>query len=204
MAIACPVDLDTQRLRSEVSTIYSRVATEPDGQFHFHRGPAYAAEFLGYDPAELATLPAEVTAPFAGIANPQRIGLIRAGETVLDIGCGAGMDLLLTGRRVGPTGRAIGVDMTDAMVERSRSSARVVGLVQVEVRKGDATSLPVESASVDVVTTNGVINLVPEKQRAFEEIMRVLKPGGRLHLADILLDVELSEDARRNIDLWTG
>jgi SAM-dependent methyltransferase len=204
MAIACPVDLDTKQLRSEISNIYSRVVAEPQGKFHFHRGPAYAAEFLGYDPEELAALPAETTAPFAGIANPHRIGPIRAGETVLDIGCGAGMDLLLAARRVGPTGRAIGVDMTDAMIERARASARAAGLAQVEVRKGDATSLPVESASVDVVISNGVINLVPEKQRAFDEIVRVLKPGGRLQLADILLDVELSEDTRRNIDLWTG
>jgi SAM-dependent methyltransferase len=204
MAIACPVDLDTRQLRSEVSKIYSRVVTEPDGKFHFHRGPAYAAEFLGYDPAELAALPAEATAPFAGIANPQRIGPIHAGETVLDIGSGAGMDLLLAARRVGPKGKAIGVDMTDAMIERARASALALGLEQVEVRKGDATSLPVESASVDVVISNGVINLVPEKERAFDEIVRVLKPGGRLQLGDILVDAELSEDTRRNIDLWTG
>jgi len=204
MAITCPVDLDTRQLRFEVSNIYSRVVAEPDGKFHFHRGPAYAAEYLGYDAAELAALPAETTAPFAGIANPHRIGPIRAGETVLDIGCGAGMDLLLAARRVGPTGRALGVDMTDAMVERAGASARAAGLAQVEVRKGDATSLPVEDASVDVVISNGVINLVPEKERAFDEIVRVLKPGGRLQLGDILLDVDLSEDARRNIDLWTG
>jgi SAM-dependent methyltransferase len=119
MAIACPVDLDTRQLRSEVSNIYSRVVTEPQGEFHFHRGPAYAAELLGYDAEELAALPPETTRSFAGIANPHRIGSIRAGETVLDIGCGAGMDLLLAARRVGPTGRAIGVDMTDAMVEWS-------------------------------------------------------------------------------------
>lgn len=204
MGIACPVELDTGHLRSEVSRIYSRVVAEPGGEFHFHRGPAYAAGLLGYDPAELAALPAESTAAFAGIANPQRIGPIRAGETVADIGCGAGMDLLLAARRVGPTGKAIGVDMTDAMVERARLSAQAAGLANVEVRKGDATRLPVDGGSVDVVTTNGVLNLVPEKRRAFREILRVLKPGGRLHLADILLDVELSVDARQNIDLWTG
>ena len=204
MAIACPVDLDTQHLRSEVSNIYSRVVADPDGKFHFHRGPGYAVEFLGYDDAELAALPVECTAAFAGIANPHRIGPIRVGETVLDIGCGAGMDLLLAARRVGPTGKAIGVDMTDAMIERASASARAAGLAQVEVRKGDATALPVESASLDVVISNGVINLVPEKERAFDEIVRVLKPGGRLQLADILVDVELSEDTRRNIDLWTG
>jgi len=204
MSVTCPVDLDTQRLRFEVSNIYSRVVAEPQGKFHFHRGPAYAAEFLGYDAEELAALPAETTAPFAGIANPHRIGTIRAGETVLDIGCGAGMDLLLAARRVGPAGKAIGVDMTDAMVGRASASARALGLAQVDVRKGDATALPVESASIDVVISNGVINLVPEKERAFDEIVRVLKPGGRLQLGDILLDVELSEDTRRNIDLWTG
>jgi ubiquinone/menaquinone biosynthesis C-methylase UbiE len=156
------------------------------------------------DAAELATLPPDCTASFAGIANPTAIGPIHLGETVLDIGYGAGMDLLLLARRTGPTGHAIGVDMTDLMVERARKSAEAVGLGQVDVRKGDATALPVADASVDVVGSNGVLNLVPEKERALAEILRVLKPGGRLHLADIALDVELPEDARRNIDLWTG
>ena len=204
MAIACPVDLNTAVLRSEISSIYSRVAVEPDGEFHFHRGPAYAAEFLGYDAAELAALPPDCTTSFAGVGNPVAIGPIHEGETVLDIGCGAGMDLLLAARRTRPEGQAIGVDMTDAMVERARQSAKTMGLLQVEVRKGDATALPVADASVDVVSSNGVLNLVPEKDRGFAEIVRVLKPGGRLHLADIALDVELPEDARRNIDLWTG
>src|SRR5215475_7146166 len=102
MPIACPIDLDTQVLRSEISRIYSRVATEPGGDFHFHRGPGYAAEFLGYDASELAALPADCTASFAGIGNPHAIAPIRNGETVLDIGCGAGMDLLLAARRTGP------------------------------------------------------------------------------------------------------
>ena len=204
MPIACPVDLNAAALRSEVSNIYRRVAAAPDGEFHFHRGPAYAAEFLGYDAGELASLPPECMASFAGIGNPLAIGQIQAGETVLDIGCGAGMDLLLAARRAGPEGRAIGVDMTDAMVERARNSAAAAGLSQVEVRKGDATALPVDDGSVDVVSSNGVLNLVPEKERGFAEIVRVLKPGGRLHLADIALDMELPEEARRNIDLWTG
>ena len=204
MAIACPIDLNTEVLRSEISSIYGRVATEPDGEFHFHRGPSYAVEFLGYDAGELAALPPDCTASFAGIGNPLAIGPIHAGETVLDIGCGAGMDLLLAAKRAGPDGEAIGVDMTDAMVERARKSATTAGLRQVEIRKGDATALPAEDASIDVVSSNGVLNLVPEKERGFSEIFRVLKPGGRLHLADIALDVELPEDARRNIDLWTG
>jgi SAM-dependent methyltransferase len=204
VSIACPVDLNTSVLRAEISSIYARVADDPNGEFHFHRGPEYAVEFLGYDAQELALLPAECTASFAGIGNPLAIGAIDPGETVLDIGCGAGMDLLLSARRAGPQGCAIGVDMTDEMVERARKSAVTAGLRQVEIRKGDATSLPVADASIDVVSSNGVLNLVPEKERGFAEIVRVLKPGGRLHLADIALDVELPEDARRNIDLWTG
>jgi SAM-dependent methyltransferase len=204
MPIACPVDLNTSVLRSEISSIYGRVAAEPGGEFHFHRGPAYAAEFLGYDAGELAALPPDCTASFAGVGNPLAIGPIHPGQTVLDIGCGAGMDLLLAAKRTGPNGHAIGVDMTDAMIERARKSAATVGLRQVEVRKGDATALPIADCSIDVVNSNGVLNLVPEKELCFGEIVRVLKHGGRLHLADITLDVELPEDARRNIDLWTG
>jgi SAM-dependent methyltransferase len=204
MALACPVDLDTQVLRSEVSKIYARVAADPDGDFHFHRGPAYAAEFLGSDPAELAALPAECTNSFAGIANPHAIAPLLPGETVLDIGCGAGTDLLLAARRVGPGGRAIGIDMTEPMRDRARSSAAAAGLTNVEVHRADATAIPVRDATVDVVISNGVLNLVPEKEKGFVEILRVLRPGGRLQLADIVLDVELGEDARRNIDLWTG
>src|SRR5262245_50047668 len=133
MAIVCPIDLDTQVLRAEVSKVYARVAADPDGDFHFHRGPAYAAEFLGYDPAELAALPAECTASFAGIANPHAIAPIQPGETVVDIGCGAGTDLLLAARHAGPSGHAIGIDMTDAMRDRARASAAAAGLSNVEV-----------------------------------------------------------------------
>ena len=204
MAISCPIDLDTQALRSEVSKVYARVATDPDGDFHFHRGPAYAADFLGYDRDELAALPKECTASFAGIANPHSIAPSVQGETVLDIGCGAGTDLLLAARRVGPSGRAIGIDMTETMRDRARASAAAAGLTNVEVLPGDATTLPLPDASVDVVISNGVLNLVPEKDKAFAEIRRVLRPGGRLQLADIVVDADFGEDVRRNIDLWTG
>jgi len=204
MALTCPTELNTTLLRTEISNIYGRVAVSPDGDFHFHRGPEYAADFLTYDRLELEALPPETTASFAGIGNPQIIAPIEVGETVLDIGCGAGMDLLLAARKVGPAGRAIGVDMTDAMVERAKASAHAAGLHHVEVRKGDATQLPVADAAVDVVISNGVLNLVPEKELVLAEIMRVLKPGGRIQIADIALDVELPEEARRNVDLWTG
>jgi SAM-dependent methyltransferase len=204
MAVACPVDLDTLKLRVEIQSIYARVAAEPSGDFHFHRGPAYAAEMLGYAAADLAALPSDTTASFAGVANPQRIAPIAAGTTVVDIGCGAGMDLLLAARAAGPSGRAIGIDMTEAMAERARTGARAMKLDNVEVRLGDALSLPVESESVDVVISNGVLNLTPDKREAFGEVFRILKPGGRFLYGDIVVESELSESVRRNIDLWTG
>jgi SAM-dependent methyltransferase len=204
MPIACPVDLDTVRLRQEVRAMYTRVAAEPDGEFHFHRGPDYAAERLGYDRAELAALPAFVTAAFAGVGNPHLIGRVPAGAGVLDLGCGAGMDLLLAARRVGPDGVAIGVDMTDAMLARAADGARAARLSNVSLRRGDATALPAEDECVDVVISNGVLNLVPDKAAALREIHRVLKPNGRLQIADIVLGVELTEELHRDIDLWTG
>lgn len=204
MAVVCPVDLDTIQLRAEIQSIYARVATDPSGDFHFHRGPRYAADMLGYDAGALATLPPATTASFAGVANPHRIGPIASGATVLDIGCGAGMDLLLAARAVGPRGRAIGVDMTDSMAAQARAGAAAAGLTNVEVRIGDALALPVESNSIDVVISNGVLNLTPDKEAAFAEVFRVLRPGGQFLYADIVVAGELSESIRRNIDLWTG
>jgi len=200
----CPVDLDVATLRTEVQSMYAQVAAAPDGAFHFHRGPHYAAARLGYDAAELAALPADVTASFAGVGNPHRIASISEGAVVLDVGCGAGTDLLLAARRVGPHGRAIGVDMTEAMRRRAAAGAATHGLANVDVRDGDATALPVDDQSIDVVISNGVLNLVPDKPRAFAEIARVLKPGGRAQIADIVIGEVLPDDALRDIDLWTG
>jgi SAM-dependent methyltransferase len=204
MAITCPVDLDTLKLRAEIQSIYARVAASPDGDFHFHRGPEYAAGMLSYDATALAALPADSTASFAGVANPHRLAALPPGATVIDIGCGAGMDLLLAAQAVGPSGRAIGIDMTDAMAGRARAGARALGLDHVEVRLGDASAVPVESGSVDFVMSNGVLNLTPDKQEAFDEVFRVLKPGGQFLYGDIIVANELSDDIRRNIDLWTG
>lgn len=204
MALTCPIDLDVASLRAEVQTMYSRVAASPTGEFHFHRGPEYAARLLGYDAAELATLPPEVTSSFAGVANPHAIDRIPAGSVVVDIGCGAGTDLLLAGRRVGANGRAIGVDMTEAMRSRAIAGARTCGFTNVEIVDGDATRLGVADGSVDVVISNGVLNLVPDKGRAVAEIARVLKPGGRVQIGDIIIGEVLPDDALRDIDLWTG
>ncbi len=204
MATSCPTGLDVDQLRREISFIYARVAEDPSGDFHFHRGPAYATSLLGYDAAELATIPAESSASFAGVGNPHGVAPIEPGETVLDIGCGGGMDLLLAARKVGPGGKAIGVDMTPAMAERARAGAHAMGLGHVEVRVGDALELPVESGTIDVVISNGVINLTPDKDRAYAEAFRILRPGGRFQLADIIVANELSENVRNDIDLWTG
>lgn len=204
MAITCPVNFDVKSLREEVQSIYARVADAPQSEFHFHRGPAYAARLLGYDSDELAALPADVTSSFAGVANPHAIAPIPNGATVVDIGCGAGMDLLLAARRVGPAGRAIGVDMTEAMRQRAAAGAAQCGWHQVDVRAGDATSLPVDTASVDIVISNGVLNLVPEKERAIAEIARILRPGGRVQIGDIIIGEVLDDEALADIDLWTG
>jgi arsenite methyltransferase len=204
MATSCPIGFDVDQLRREVGFIYERVAADPAGDFHFHRGPAYAAELLGYDASELATIPAPNSASFAGVGNPHQVAAIEAGETLVDIGCGAGMDLLLAARKLGPAGRAIGIDMTPAMADKARAGAQGMGLTNVDIRIGDALDLPVESSTVDVVISNGVINLTPDKDRAYAEAYRVLKPGGRVQLADIIVADELSEAIRNDIDLWTG
>lgn len=204
MATTCPAGFDAEKLREEVSKMYARVAEAPEGDFHFHRGPAYAAEWLSYDATALSLLPRAATASFAGVANPLKMSSLRPGMTVLDLGSGSGMDLLLAAKQVGHEGRAIGVDMTPSMMALARSSAQQLGFSWVEVREGLLENLPVESGSVDVVISNGVVNLSVDKEKTFGEVLRVLKPGGELLLGDIVVSSELSEKIRSDIELWTG
>lgn len=205
MTAICPVGFDSGHLRDRVRAMYERVARTPEGNFHFHRGLDYAVDRLGYERATLLTLPERSVARFAGVGNPHRIGPIAAGATVLDHACGAGMDLLLAAQRAGVSGRAIGVDMTPAMRECAAAAAREAGLeLIVEIRAGIFEDLPVGDESVDYVISNGVVNLAPDKQCVFREIHRVLRPGGELYLADVVLERDLAPAARGNPDLWAA
>jgi len=204
MALVCPMNFDKDKLRSEVRLTYTQVAEDPAGDYHFHRGAEYAAKHLGYDLPALKDLPLAATEVFCGMGNPFRMGAMENGATVIDIGSGGGMDCLLAAKQVGPNGTVIGIDMTDAMLERSGGAARAAGLANVRFEKADMTRLPLADDSVDVVISNGVINLAPDKEAVFAELFRVVKPGGRLQFADIIMKSDLSEDARNNIDLWTG
>jgi arsenite methyltransferase len=195
-----PVDVDV--LRDEIQKTYTEVSTKPEEEFMFPTGRSWA-EDLGY-PAELANVPDASVESFAGVANPFSLGRIEESQTVLDLGCGAGTDLLVAAQMVGPGGRAIGLDMTPSIAERARTSAREMGLGNVEVQVGLIEKLPLDDESVDVVISNGVIDLVPDKDSVFKEIWRVLRRGGRLQIADVTIQRPVSEEGRRNIDLWTG
>ena len=195
--------VDVELLRSEIERTYTDVSTEPDRDFIFPTGRAWA-EDLGYPQPELSRVPEGTVESFAGVANPFALGRLPDGATVVDLGCGAGTDLLIAAQMVGASGSVVGVDMTPTMLERARASAAAMGLANVAVQQSLIESLPLADESADVVISNGVIDLVPDKDAVFAEIDRVLRPGGRLQIADVVIHTEVSEDARDRIDLWTG
>jgi arsenite methyltransferase len=195
--------VDVGVLREAIRDTYTDVATAADAEFIFPTGRGWARE-LEYPEPELSRVPDATVDSFAGVANHWRLGRIEPGAVVLDLGCGAGTDLLIAAQMTGPSGRVIGVDMTASMLTRARASAQAMGLEQVELHEALIEDLPVDDAGVDVVISNGVIDLVPDKDAVFDEIDRVLRPGGRLQIADVVIHTEVSEDARARIDLWTG
>jgi arsenite methyltransferase len=196
--------LDVDTLREAIREEYAEVAANPQKGFHFHTGRPLA-RMLEYADEWLEGLPEPSIESFAGTGNPFSLGEILPGERVVDVGCGAGIDSLIAAKKVGPEGRVIGVDMTSSMLEKARRSAKAAGLGNVvEFREGYAEALPVEDGWADVVISNGVLNLMPDKAAALEEMSRVLKPNGRLQIGDILVQKAVSESAKRKIDLWTG
>lgn len=197
------IPVDEAQLRVEIQKHYAEVALSPDHEFHFHTGRE-AARQVGYDKAIIADIPDDVIASFAGVANPFHFGLPKKGETVLDVGSGSGVDAIIAARAVGPSGRVIGVDMTPEMLDAARRNADRMGLDNVEFREGLIEHLPVDAGSIDLVISNGVLNLMVDKHGAYKQVARALKPGGRFQIADICVDKPVSDGAKRNIDLWTG
>lgn len=199
--IESPVDLNM--LRDAIIEEYRVVAEEPDRGFHFHTGRTLIGK-VGYSPEWLEGIPESSIAAFAGTGNPFSLGVLQPGENIVDIGSGGGIDSLIAARMTAPSGKVVGVDMTPAMLELARNAAGEAGLTNVEFRQGYAESLPVPDGWADVVISNGVFNLLPDKRAGLASMYDVLKPGGRLQIGDILVQMEVPEVAKKEIDLWTG
>jgi arsenite methyltransferase len=200
MSSEIPIDVDL--LKREIKKTYASVSQEPDKDFVFPTGRAWA-EDLDYPP-ELASVPEAAAESFAGVANPFSLGRLESGERVADLGCGAGTDTLVAAQMVGLDGSVTGIDMTPEMLTKARTAKAELGVTNVEFFEGEIERLPFEDGTVDVVISNGVIDLVPDKDAVFAEIFRVLKPGGRIQIADVTIQNPVSEAGRRDIDLWTG
>jgi arsenite methyltransferase len=200
--MAIEVDVDVDLLKSEIKKTYASVSAEPERDFIFPTGRPWA-EDLDY-PEELAKVPEAAVESFAGVANPWQLGRLAAGERVLDLGSGAGTDSLVAALMVGEQGRVTGIDMTPAMLAKARAAAAEMGASNVEFIESEAERLPFPDGSFDVVVSNGVIDLIPDKDAVFSELFRVLTPGGRMQIADVTIQNPVSAEGRRNIDLWTG
>ena len=195
--------VDPEALREQVRDKYREVAIDPHRSFHFHTGRPLAAR-LGYDAAVVGALPDRAVESFAGVGNPFSLRRLQPGERVIDIGAGAGFDTLIAADQVGSAGQVVGIDMTPEMLTKSRQTAEALGFAHVEFREGLAEAIPVEDGWADAVISNGVINLCADKKAVFEEVSRVLKPGGWLQFADIANGRPVPPEALRDIDLWTG
>jgi SAM-dependent methyltransferase len=200
--MAVEVEIDVELLKSEIKKTYASVSDEPEREFIFPTGRAWA-EDLDYPP-ELANVPDAAVESFAGVANPWQLGRLAPGERVLDLGSGAGSDSLVAAQMVGADGSVTGIDMTPQMRAKARAAAVEMGATNVEFVEGEAEQLPFPDASFDVVISNGVIDLIPDKDAVFAELFRVLTPGGRMQIADVTIQNPVSTEGRRNIDLWTG
>lgn len=197
------VVVDQDLLRDNIRAKYREVATQPSAGYHFFTGRK-ALEHIGYPEKLLDGISEHVLEAFAGVADPFYWGAPPEGATVVDVGSGGGLDSVIAARSVGASGHVIGVDMTPDMLDRAGDAAEMMGLQNLEFRQGLAEALPIEDESVDLVISNGVVNLVPDKLGAYREIMRVLKPGGRFQVADIVVEKPIPKGAQRDIDLWTG
>ena len=195
--------LDVDQLKVEIGKTYTAVASDPDRAFMFPTGRAWA-EDLDYPAELLAAVPERACQSFAGVANPFSLGSLQTGERVLDLGSGAGTDSLVAAQMVGAEGSVTGIDMTPAMLDRARLAAAELGVMNTTFVEGQAEQLPFQDETFDVVISNGVIDLIPDKDAVFSELFRVLRPGGRLQLSDVTIQQPVSEEGRRNIDLWTG
>ena len=200
--MAVDVDIDVELLKSEIKKTYARVSEEPTEDFIFPTGRAWA-EDLDY-PLELANVPESAVESFAGVANPFSLGRLASGERVLDLGSGAGTDSLVAAQMVGSEGGVTGIDMTPQMLAKARAAAVEMRIEHVEFVEGEAEQLPFPDDSFDVVISNGVIDLIPDKEAVFTQLFRVLAPGGRMQIADVTIQNPVSAEGRRNIDLWTG
>jgi SAM-dependent methyltransferase len=200
--MAVEVEIDVELLKSEIKKTYASVSEQPETEFIFPTGRAWA-EDLGY-PDELANVPEAAVESFAGVANPWTMGRLAEGERVLDLGSGAGTDSLIAAQMVGSRGSVTGIDMTPAMLGKARAAAAEMGATNVEFVESEAEQLPFADGTFDVVISNGVIDLIPDKDAVFAELHRVLVPGGRLQIADVTIQNPVSAEGRRNIDLWTG
>ncbi len=198
-----PIDVDIDVLRDAIRNEYAAVADEPTRGFHFHTGRPLT-RIVGYQPEWLEGISETAVASFAGTGNPFSIGVLQPGERVVDVGCGAGIDSLIAARMVGPDGQVVGVDMTRAMLARARRAAEEGVASNVEFREGYMEALPVQDGWADVVISNGVLNLTPDKLKALGEMARVLKPTGRVQIGDITIDSPVPEASKQDIDLWTG